>query len=511
MKFNRQFFLLILIFVGSLAFRLNGLFDNHPLWVDEFSTANQAELLGRYGFHLINNNALFFEFNKLTSALIGLLGLQFFGHHEWALRIFFVMIGSLIPLAVYRFSKYIGPQEAALPAALLATTSYFLITWSRQARSYSLQVLLMVIATYLYLVITHTKPTKKKLIAYAGVALIGIFTHPFFYIVLVSHACSYLLTSIQRSKNTFKKENISALLIIVLVAGLTFLGKNTVEAYLGKLVSISNNLWLYHAYLWREYGMITLIGSLGLLLGLYQKRTYFLPIILHAVFHTIFITFFFATATTRYTLPLFPWFFIGMGYLFAVTTDSLFSKRILKIVIPLGVVFGIIINGYKFDLKPNKFYSVNHDFREIALIDYKQMYDIIQTKGDLAQGHTAIIETWVDRAMWYVGPDYPALYNFRWIDAGVMKRTPYEMNEAGEKVLTKRTNVGFISDVKDLQTAMSRYPRGFLIIDDTSMPQDVIQFAQKNFRKELFLNRYPLDDNPLSDWPITLYSWGYGE
>lgn len=508
MKFNKQFFLLILIFVCSLAFRLNGLFDNHPLWVDEFSTANQAELFGRYGFHLVNNNALFFEFNKLTSTIIGLLGLQMFGHHEWALRILFVLFGSFIPLAVYKLTKYIGPQEAALPATLLTTTSYFLITWSRQARSYSIQVLLMIIATYLYLIITQGKHSKKTLIAYAGIALCGIFTHPFFYILLVSHSCAYLITSVNKYKH-IKKEHIGAIIGILLVIGLTFLGKNTLEAYVGKLVSVSNNLWLYHAYLWREYGMITLIGTLGLLLGLYQRRAHFLPIILHTIFHAVFITFFFATATTRYTLPLFPWFFIGMGYLFAVASDKLFSSRLLKIAVPLGIVIGIIVNGYKFDLKPNRFYSVNHDFREIALIDYKQMYDIIRTKGDLPQRRTAIIETWVDRAMWYVGTDYPALYNFRWADAGVMKRTPYEMNEAGEKVLTKRTNVGFISSVNDLKSAMIRYPRGFLIVDDASMPQDVIQFAEKNFNKELFLNRYPLDDNPLSDWPITLYSWGF--
>jgi hypothetical protein len=110
--------------------------------------------------------------------------------------------------------------------------------------------------------------------------------------------------------------------------------------------------------------------------------------------------------------------------------------------------------------------------------------------------------------MWYVGADYPALYNFRWIDQGIMKRTPFEYNTKGEKVLTKRTNVRFISNKNDLLQAMKRYPKGFLIVDDTSMPEDVITYANKNMKKEFFLDRYELDDNPLSNWPITLYSWG---
>jgi uncharacterized membrane protein len=447
----------------------------------------------------------------LTSTILAFLGLHFFGHSEWALRIFFVPIGALIPILIYKISRYIGPKQAALPSALLATTSYFLITWSRQARSYSIQIFLMLLATLLYFYILDKKNTKKNIALYVLVAIIGIFTHPFFYLLLISHAISYLFEVFVQQKNLFKKEHLGLILGLLIILGAFVFGKVTLEAYQGKIVTLTNNLWLYHAYMWREYGMITVIGGLGLLAGLISHRKYFSPIIISMLMHFTFITFFFATATTRYLLPLFPWLFIGMGYIFATCSATLAkeSKHTwIKKIMPIAIVIGIVINGYKFDIKPNRFYSVNHDFREIALIDYSRIYNIIKEKGALEQQKTAVIDTWVDRSMWYVGADYPALYNFRWIDQGIMKRTPFEYNTKGEKVLTKRTNVRFISNKNDLLQAMKRYPKGFLIVDDTSMPEDVITYANKNMKKEFFLDRYELDDNPLSNWPITLYSWG---
>lgn len=501
----------ILIFVLALAFRINGLFDNHPFWVDEFSTANQAQILQKHGFEVFTNDKIFFETNKLTSAVAVMLGLNALGETTGAARLPFALIGSLIPLLLYFIMRYIGPKAAAIPTSLLAICSYLLITWSRQARSYAIQTTLIIGIFYVYFQIIDKGFTKKLTFAYVILAILGIYSHPFFYIVLASHLLFYVYTHFRRSTNFLSdlSKNAMYLWIVILGLGIFALYGAMSAAIKGGIVSGSNNLWLYHAYLWREYGLISFLGAIGLLYGLYKKPEYFTPIWLHIVGHLLFINFFFATATSRYVLPIFPWLLLGTGYFLTVSVQALVKDKKLSMALPLILVAGIIINGHKFDIKPNRFYSVNHDFREIALIDYDQIYNIVLSKGDIQNGNTAVIDTWADRGAWYVGLDYPALYNFRWVDEGVMKRTPSQLNEDGEKVLTGRESVRFISEVADLKKAMERYDTGFILIDDTSLPADVIAYAQENFTEEIFLDRYPLDDNPLSNWPVTLYSWGY--
>jgi hypothetical protein len=162
-------------------------------------------------------------------------------------------------------------------------------------------------------------------------------------------------------------------------------------------------------------------------------------------------------------------------------------------------------------LKPTPFYSVNHDFREIALIDYDALYNLIRQKGKLEEGMTAVIDTWPDRLDWYMG-DYQPVYTFRWgASAGLMKQTPYRVNEKGEKLILYREDMRLITEVSDLQKIRAQYPRGFIWIDDDTLPQDVQDYAAHNLKLEVELDHYQFDDNPYSRWPGRLYSWGITE
>jgi hypothetical protein len=171
--------------------------------------------------------------------------------------------------------------------------------------------------------------------------------------------------------------------------------------------------------------------------------------------------------------------------------------------VPILLAIFIIINGHKFVNRPKQFYSVNHDFREIALIDYAQIYDLIKKKGQLYDRNTALIETWTARIYWYVGLNYEPTYMFTW-----KGNVPYVMNSDNEKIVPRTNHLRVIENRNDLEKAMSLYPKGFILIDDVSLPRDVIEYAEKNLKKELYLDHYTLDDNPYSIWPATLYSWG---
>jgi hypothetical protein len=276
--------------------------------------------------------------------------------------------------------------------------------------------------------------------------------------------------------------------------------------------------------MWREYGMITLVSLFGILMAFMTRRTYALLILIYLAVHLAFFSFAFKPYVTRYLLPVFPLFFITFAYAITYATElivgqqkmrdgKLFNKSYLSYFVPVLLILFVVGNGYKFVFKPKPYYSVNHDFREIANIDYNKVYDVIKQKGRLDERKTAIIDTWHDRLHWYTGDDYKAAYIFRWISEkgsinGLPKTTTVVKGRNGDKYLDRVSNVRVIGSAVDLQTAMKQYPRGFLFIDDSSLPADVINYAEKNLKKELFLDRYPLEDNPYSVWPAALYSWG---
>jgi len=135
--------------------------------------------------------------------------------------------------------------------------------------------------------------------------------------------------------------------------------------------------------------------------------------------------------------------------------------------------------------------SVNHDMRDIAIVDYNKVYNLIKKKSNNNLSDVAVIDTWPDRPKWYLGINFPNIYHFRWSDNGFRKKTNFYLNNLGEKIVIP-TNNKLVSELTDLEKAMTKYPKGFIWIDDTSLPADVIKYVEKNFYKELYLDHYPI-------------------
>ena len=57
-------------------------------------------------------------------------------------------------------------------------------------------------------------------------------------------------------------------------------------------------------------------------------------------------------------------------------------------------------------------------------------------------------------------------------------------NAAGEKTTLRYKDIGFINELPDLKLAMKKYPKGFIFIDDSSLPEDILTYAKKNLKKE---------------------------
>lgn len=505
---------LAVIFIFAAVYRFS--FQNHPFWIDEFSSSIQAKLISHYGIpDVFRQQDYYFETNNLLTHLLISFSFRIFGEHEWTARLPFMFFGSMVPPLIFIATKQLFNIRSATASTILSATSYIMITWSRQARGYALQQVLL-----LFLIIFLVKFQKNKKISSAVYALVfsllGLATHFFFGLFLI---LTFILLFLNRGKSSSKK-----IALILISAALCFIlffsfANSNVRILLRSFFTgfLSNNFWYYHALLWREETIVTLFAILGIVSAFANKIKHLTTPLIFLLAHIIFITFLLSPYSSKYLLPIFPILFLFAGY--GISQLLLFTPMLkdknLQLFAVAAISFFIAANGNMFVLKPKQYYSVNHSMRDIPIVDYHRMYEIIR-KARNTNTNVAVIDTWMDRARWYLGIDATNLYWYRWLSQagminGIRLTTNTVTNAQGIKVvqLSGPSPIELISTQKDLERTIKNHPQGFLIIDDTSMPQEVIQYAKSHFYIELELNHYELDDNPYSIWPITLYSWGF--
>ncbi len=511
--------LLFFTFFVSFAYRIFGLWNNHPFWVDEFSSVAQAKLLLQYGLQVFTDKTLLFDAHNITTHFLIATSFKLFGMSEFTARLPNAFLGAIVPVAVFLVAKKIFGKNIALSAMILTSFSYFEIVWSRQARSYIGMQLLILLTIYFYLFILEKKQKIHYYIYFSICVILGILTHYLYFLFVLAIPLHVILFY----KKLISWKKILPIIVVFLSAVIFFSISRAIEYFKDNLV-IVNNLWYYHSFLWREYGLVTFLAVIGLMMGFLEQPKKMILLFFHIGFHLLFIVFLFPPYVSRYLLPIFPYLFIGMSYtivriaeLISSNVTSILPQKYNKVssplIISLIISFAILANGYKFVNKPKQFYSVNHDFREIALIDYNQVYNLIKTKGRLHEGKTAVVDTWDARLYWYLGRNFKGRHIFRWQNEkgtvnGLSKQSDFIYNKEGEKVVPTDREERFIGELSDLKKTLKKYPRGFIFIDDASLPADVLEYVEKNFKKELYIDHYPLDDNPYSIWPATLYSWG---
>lgn len=531
-KYTKYFivFSVFIIFVLAVALRLAPLRNNTPFWVDEFSTGTSARMILRQGVKIFWERPPGFESNNTLTYGLTALSFAQFGQSETAARLPTVLFGSLVAVVVYFLARKIHSNAAGIIAGLFTATSYFQIVWSVQARSYALLQLLMLLTVWCGIKIIEKADVKTKDLVILGILFIlGLTTHFMFAFCMMSVflaiAVAHRKIFIQFVFSRWYLVLMATVISVLVLRQVGFLSSFLV--YINSSFFGSNNLWYYHSFLWREYGLVVFTAILGFGLVAQTSKKPLGIIMCHFVLQLIFVTFFFGHHMSKYLLPIFPYLFIGMG-IFVYELSKMIvanigevrilrakgmSYRIAAVILAFGMTALIIAQGHKFVFKPKAYYSINHDFREISNIDYHRIYSIVK-KGiaESKEEKVAMIETWPGRANWYLGDAYQPMYLFRWQDEeglanGHSKKMTYTLNEEGEKTLSPE--LLFVGELDDLLLAMQKHPKGYIFIDDDTLPKDVIDYANENLKKELFLDHYPLDDNPYSIWPATLYSWGF--
>src|SRR3989344_4000860 len=186
------FIFLSFIFLASI-FRIPGITINHPFWVDEFSSANQARLLLEKGLGVFNNPNIVFDACNVGYHTIIAFFFKFLGESEFVARLPSVIIGSIVPALVFLLGNRLFNRTTGVIAGLLTTTSYFLITWSRQARAYTFLQFFILTTLLLYIEITERKSKSPPLIiAFIFLITCGLLTHPLYLLFTSSLAIHFL-------------------------------------------------------------------------------------------------------------------------------------------------------------------------------------------------------------------------------------------------------------------------------------------------------------------------------
>ncbi len=527
--FNDKIIILSL-FIINIILKTKPLSINHPFWVDEFSTANFAKMFlwdkKTVGLKKAFIN-LTHEQNNLTTHLLVALFYTLLDITTSNTRLPIVIISIFVPILFFIFIKKIYSKKIAIVSSFFLTFSYFELIWSTQARGYPIQQFLILI---LFIISTKPLTNIKNIILFTIVSIIGLFTHKLFIFPILSIIIANFIFKIFKNKFDIKKSFKTFALILIFIFLTILPAINLTQRLIQHhVLYFVNNVWYYHAFIYKYHQFLFFMAILGIIraLSINIKETF--KILLHILFNLIFVFFLFYHHMTKYIFPIWMWFILFSSIGIIEFSNFLFEniyklskenikikindkdKKYIKNIFLFFFSSFILKNGDQFQIKPLVYYSPNHFMREIPLINQDLLYSkIILFKNE--HGHeTAFIDTLKDRQLWFLGIHPNNYFLFKWQNQGPMKYANFILKSDGTKEIINQTHepigIYLISTLSDIQKVHKKYKYGFMIIDDVSLPKEVIDYAQNNFKLIGFYKHYEYDDNPYSIWETRLYFW----
>lgn len=509
--------LLSIILIFALFYRVFGLTKNSSFWIDETSSAGFARAIVERGVPVLATG--YYPDNYVLHFYLMAASMKVFGFNEFAARFPSVIFGVLTIIAVFLLAKKIFNKEVGLLASLFIVFSIWEITMSRQARSYQvLQFFYVTSIFWCYWIIEKIEKNSfqiKHLIVTAILIACTVLTHMMGFIPWIVFFFYLLFVRFDLVKNGWNKISqlfpnkiikffsFSVLLLFSLsvLESLNFFRgiRQAIWNTADNQFVIFNHFSYYHSLVWRQYGLYTFLGTLGLIwfTVLQFKKSIFIWLVLFIQIGLVF--FRFPEAYTRYLYSIFPIILIFFSYaLWQIWQWSPIKKFPI---ILLGIF--IVLNGYKFTVKPKTFYSANADMIELPEPDFKSAYQYIINRDPLKK--FVLIDNRVDAAIWYLGEGYPNYYLSGQERAAVLrlqKELDYD-EVSGAK---------YVTSADSLDQIIKQNPKGFVVLEIPTvqyamLDQNIVDYIRFNLKLEKEFDK--IAGNQSGDWPIDIYSWGY--
>ena len=201
------------------------------------------------------------------------------GDSEFWVRAPSAVSAALAVSAVWVLGRRLyGPATGYVAGALLAVNGFFVI-FGREARGYTLGILLLTVATLL-LVGAVERPSMGRWLGYSAIAALSLYVHFLAGLVVLGHALS--LTLVPRSQLRFRMLVAAASLFAVIAAPLTVLvaGRGPEPLHwidptsLASVTGVWQDLTGYGApWLGLPFLVLVLVGAAAAITGLPRPRT----------------------------------------------------------------------------------------------------------------------------------------------------------------------------------------------------------------------------------------------
>ncbi|MGO8944022.1 MAG: glycosyltransferase family 39 protein [Syntrophobacteraceae bacterium] len=178
-------YLLVILLLSSFL-RLYHL-DGRNIWSDEAFSIKFAELKVCQIFFLQEN----------TPPLYWTVlhwWIQLFGTSESSVRLPSAIFGILSVLVMYKIGRLLFDVEAGRLSSLLLSISVFHISYSQEARTYSLSVLLTLLSMYFFLKVLKDM-SRNNVIGYALSSILLLYSHIYGLFIIIAQNTYYVVLS----------------------------------------------------------------------------------------------------------------------------------------------------------------------------------------------------------------------------------------------------------------------------------------------------------------------------
>ena len=260
MKSTSKYLLIIILIIAALL-RFHGLAKEN-VWLDEAFSIYHSKFSINHIITLDDNHPPLY-------GLILFISLKIFGASEFSARLPSVIFGILSVLLIYLYGKYAFTKQVGVIASLLLALSSYHISYSQEARMYSLLGFLSLASLYFYVRFRDSNSLSNSTL-YLVSSILLIYTHYFgTLVVIVQNIHYFLLTSNKKMKKW-----------IFLQVVLIFSYIPWIFRFISRIQAIYNGFWIKKSYLFLVF-MYPFIYSGGITLGiiyfslfLYSTRYY---------------------------------------------------------------------------------------------------------------------------------------------------------------------------------------------------------------------------------------------
>ena len=198
-KFLPELLLGFIVF-ASFALRLNG-YVRHSLWFDELYSACKASSPGlpfMNTFEDPGNPPFYFILLRLWFML--------FGWTEQSGRFFSVLMGSVAIVSLYVMVKRFANKKSAFLAAIYMAVSAYLVSFSQEMRPYILEVFLVSIVVFRFLIIIQKRDLNfTDMVWYVILSGLLVNTHYYGSLFIFANFLFFIADSVITKMFTWKK------------------------------------------------------------------------------------------------------------------------------------------------------------------------------------------------------------------------------------------------------------------------------------------------------------------